>query len=301
MGEAQAKYDNIDASSRNWIGFRYSCDSSTSSYPASLGLANNESIHLLDTVDCLMMRVKLFMESRQASREITPGGLRMSTLRFQLEKMSDQLYGFDLEDCLICGGAFIPKDTFVRVYFDDEPDGFACNGCANESAENIRTLLGHHSVMVESQAFELDVAYSALNIALDDPEVAKEKLSDYLPKLKEEAKGLGVEASILVDYCQFTSFIRTASPNPNGFVYLLGCPEGYCKIGRTKNLQSRLSSIGLQLPWRIELLHSIPVSDPVWAERFLHQKFTSCRMNGEWFLLSDSDIQWIKSLDSLEL
>lgn len=86
----------------------------------------------------------------------------------------------------------------------------------------------------------------------------------------------------------------------SGHVYLIGCPEGYCKIGRTKHLSTRLLALGLQLPFRVELLHSIAVSDPVWAERFLHKKLSHCRANGEWFLLTAEDIQWIKSLSRLE-
>lgn len=85
-----------------------------------------------------------------------------------------------------------------------------------------------------------------------------------------------------------------------GFVYLLGSPEGYCKIGRTVNLKTRFHAIGLQLPFRLEVLHTIEVSDPVKAERFLHEKFKDCRANGEWFLLSVEQINWIRSQISLE-
>jgi hypothetical protein len=86
-----------------------------------------------------------------------------------------------------------------------------------------------------------------------------------------------------------------------GFVYLVGSDDGmFCKIGRAKDVSKRLEQIKLQLPYKIKLLHTIRVSDSIWAESYLHRKYRHCRMNGEWFKLSDSDIRDIKSITRLE-
>ena len=51
------------------------------------------------------------------------------------------------------------------------------------------------------------------------------------------------------------------------------------------------------LPFEIELVHTIKTDDMVEIERFLHEKFADQRTNGEWFCLSDDDIEWLKDID----
>jgi hypothetical protein len=97
-------------------------------------------------------------------------------------------------------------------------------------------------------------------------------------------------------------FLRTpkAENKRAGYVYLLGSEDGYSKIGRAKNVSKRLEQIKLQMPFKLRLIHTIRVSDCVWAESYLHKKFRHARKNGKWFKLSDTDIRWIKSLTTLE-
>jgi hypothetical protein len=77
MDSSQANRGTMWAT-RRLAGFRVLGDKSTANYPVSSGLAKHESVHLLVRVDRLMMRVKLFLDTRhQASLEkITTGGLR---------------------------------------------------------------------------------------------------------------------------------------------------------------------------------------------------------------------------------
>lgn len=82
---------------------------------------------------------------------------------------------------------------------------------------------------------------------------------------------------------------------PDGYVYLLGAPDFY-KIGRAKNVDSRVKQLGIQLPWEIDLVHTIPCEDYISAERKLHRKFSDRRANGEWFMLTPDDVKWIKSI-----
>lgn len=85
-----------------------------------------------------------------------------------------------------------------------------------------------------------------------------------------------------------------------GFVYLIGSEQGHFKIGRTKDVPSRFNTLSIQLPFKIELLHSIEVEDCIRAEAFLHEKFSDKRLNGEWFSLEEIDIEWIKAQAILE-
>jgi hypothetical protein len=86
-----------------------------------------------------------------------------------------------------------------------------------------------------------------------------------------------------------------------GYIYLIRADSNspQFKIGRTKNLPSRLKPVGLQLPWAVELLHAIEVEDIVWAEIYLHKKFDPKRLNGEWFSLLKEDVEWFCSLQIL--
>jgi hypothetical protein len=82
-----------------------------------------------------------------------------------------------------------------------------------------------------------------------------------------------------------------------GYIYLVGGNSVY-KIGKSKEIPSRLRSF-LQLPFKTRLIHTIPTSDMVWAENYLHRAFAHCRLNGEWFDLTSTEVAWICDLPSL--
>ena len=223
----------------------------------------------------------------------------------------------DFGNCFICGGYFFKQDEdyiAIRGDYDgtSEPLGSACFGCYSLTAENLWKALDGRSSSLLYQSHELHEQVQTLQVILrrldregdQDAWEDARSLARAVVEERDEAQRAGKFLDQITGYDDIQApSKRKETGNTNariGFVYLLSSPEGYCKIGRTKRVTERLLQIGLQLPFRVELLHSIPVSDPVWAERTLHQKFAACRMNGEWFLLSDSDINWIKALTSLE-
>lgn len=77
-----------------------------------------------------------------------------------------------------------------------------------------------------------------------------------------------------------------------GFVYLMKSLEGY-KIGVAKDPLSRLNSIRTSAP-SIELIHTFEADDYRMAEDLLHKEFQSKHIAGEWFDLSDSEVEDIK-------
>lgn len=74
-----------------------------------------------------------------------------------------------------------------------------------------------------------------------------------------------------------------------GFVYLLRY-GGDFKIGRSGDLERRIRSIGVSMPERLELVHSIRTDDPSGIEAYWHRRFAERRRNGEWFQLTRADV-----------
>jgi Meiotically up-regulated gene 113 len=82
---------------------------------------------------------------------------------------------------------------------------------------------------------------------------------------------------------------------PDGCVYVLQSGPFY-KIGRAKRPDQRIKQLQIQLPFEVEVVKIIPCEDHVAAEKCLHNQLEEYRQNGEWFLLPEESIEWIKSI-----
>jgi len=78
-----------------------------------------------------------------------------------------------------------------------------------------------------------------------------------------------------------------------GYVYLLKSGK-FHKIGRSNDHGRRAYEIGLQLPEKLEVVHTIETDDAVGIERYWHERFRDRRRNGEWFVLSKADVAAFK-------
>lgn len=76
-----------------------------------------------------------------------------------------------------------------------------------------------------------------------------------------------------------------------GWIYLLSDQLGHYKIGRTSNLNSRIKQLGTQPPFKIKLLCAFRAVNMSYFEEYLHENYEEYRMNGEWFSLSDEQVQ----------
>lgn len=85
------------------------------------------------------------------------------------------------------------------------------------------------------------------------------------------------------------------SPPRIGWVYVLKYGEHY-KIGMTKDIKCRFSSIGLAMPEKPKLILTIESQNYENLEKHLHAMFASKRVNGEWFSLDEGDIETILEL-----
>lgn len=86
-----------------------------------------------------------------------------------------------------------------------------------------------------------------------------------------------------------------------GYVYLLGGTElndgkrAY-KIGRAKDPTKRTEVLKTQLPMAVEIVCTLWSEDYKALEKRLHEHFSSQRLNGEWFELSQTDVKYVKEL-----
>jgi len=81
-----------------------------------------------------------------------------------------------------------------------------------------------------------------------------------------------------------------------GYVYFIREDyAGRIKIGKTKDINQRLDTFNVKLPFHVELLHVIESNNYHYTEKLFHILFQSKRVNGEWFNLNETDISWVKS------
>jgi hypothetical protein len=81
------------------------------------------------------------------------------------------------------------------------------------------------------------------------------------------------------------------------FIGLKGLPH-YIKIGKTSDVQKRISEIGTNIPFEVILLHAFTSNCPSETEYLLHKHFQQRRIRREWFQLSQSDIETLMQLNS---
>lgn len=128
-----------------------------------------------------------------------------------------------------------------------------------------------------------DSDLSPEDLALLTERVPGTSWEDDLPRLKE-LQNYGPETK------RRTRFPKKRPQYP-GFIYLLKTDEGLYKIGKTKRLDSRLTSFGLTLPFPVKLTTSYHVPDMHATEAYWHRLFASKRVNGEWFRLEERDVR----------
>jgi hypothetical protein len=86
-----------------------------------------------------------------------------------------------------------------------------------------------------------------------------------------------------------------------GFVYLILAENGLYKIGKAKDVSSRLRPFSVTFPMKFSLVHSFHSDNYSLAEAKLHDEFDGKRDVGEWFRLDSKDVEYIVSIKDGEL
>ncbi len=105
--------------------------------------------------------------------------------------------------------------------------------------------------------------------------------------LSDEVKDKLIEVDKVFAPPQIKSHQRTKR---EGFVYILKSETGHYKIGKTTNPDNRIKTFSVKLPFRVEYELLIPSEDHNALEIELHTRFAYCRLDGEWFALTDGDV-----------
>ena len=80
----------------------------------------------------------------------------------------------------------------------------------------------------------------------------------------------------------------------SGYVYLIKSKYGY-KIGKAVNVKKRSQLFNVKLPFPIEVIHYAHFDNYTEAETRLHNMFSAKRLEGEWFDLTQKDVEYIKA------
>lgn len=77
-------------------------------------------------------------------------------------------------------------------------------------------------------------------------------------------------------------------------VYLIQAANGLVKIGIAGDVHKRLNSLNTASPVELSIIFYFKPKDAAITENYLHGVFMDRRVKGEWFNLSNEDIDWIK-------
>lgn len=125
-----------------------------------------------------------------------------------------------------------------------------------------------------------------LRIIMSVPSPKAQSIKFWMAEVGEERLGSISIPMLIMSHSQ----LNENTPICEFKTYLMhDSQRGYYKIGKSRNPKVRETTLQAELP-TIDLIHVID-SD---IELYLHQKFDAKRVRGEWFRLSQDDINYIK-------
>lgn len=120
-----------------------------------------------------------------------------------------------------------------------------------------------------------------------------EKIIEYCKTKGDLDDVIVLAESILGETKDKENSIDIKVPQNVGEVYLFKSGK-YYKIGKTNDTVRRGNELRIQLPEKMDLIHSIKTDDPSGVEAYWHRRFASKRKQGEWFDLNTPDIKAFK-------
>lgn len=132
---------------------------------------------------------------------------------------------------------------------------------------------------------------------INEPDFQK----DWNALLAFEGRGENIQRAIdTIRFAQAERDKRVAAktkkaPKPQpGYIYLIkGVNTQWYKIGKTIDPTARIKAFNTQGPFRCEFVRLFEVEDTRKSEAKLHDLFREKRVEGEWFNLDQTDVEWL--------
>ena len=80
------------------------------------------------------------------------------------------------------------------------------------------------------------------------------------------------------------------------YIYAIGHPHNYTKIGHSSNPNRRLRSIQIGSPYKLWVIAQFPVANPKQVEAALHDHWSDKHERGEWYDLEIEDFDELSDL-----
>lgn len=159
---------------------------------------------------------------------------------------------------------------------------------SNISREQLMTTLNSKVIATEKEPLEIYLKHISINEVKKNQEL--KKVLNLLVQ-NSESKTIIELAKQLLN----ANPLKDNKIKVKDYVYLLHEKiNKTTKIGYTKNVNRRLTEFKVDLPYPVDLIHTIECVKGREVEKLLHQHFKSKRVGGEWFHLSIDDIANIK-------
>lgn len=192
--------------------------------------------------------------------------------------------------------------VFDNVAYHEEKGLYAKNGIVTvevltdtwHGEQSVRYLqfgdLELSAKMVNNTKTELERTYrNRLLLAEQETKL----LADAQKALKDERSAFEEEKRL---WRQMQAILSDASNSDIGYVYLLFGGDGRFKIGKSIDPAKRLAQFQIGSPDTVRFEVVIATGRMSELESNLHAQFKDKRIRGEWFMLSDEDVNFIKSL-----
>lgn len=275
-------YDN------DWISFRpegvsypfYLCD-------AAIGISPDVSEYTARTpafIDCLLLAIEkqkeIFSEEAIANRTY------LTRYKFKFQPRDGEKYALFqvLETPFLEKGQHGAEHKLYREWYVKELIDAAKKEGEQDAAMRYTDTIASlklqiarlNEIIQHNSTFERGKAQS----------VIEELLAKSRKEHEEQMAELRREKAELEKLRQYSDY---------GYVYLFHDAEtGMYKIGKSKNPDNRLSQVRTSTANNIVCFCTIETHEMTTLEAELHQQFATQRIRGEWFSLTDADVQCIK-------
>lgn len=92
---------------------------------------------------------------------------------------------------------------------------------------------------------------------------------------------------------KWSCHLKEPTPKATSHIYLMKCGDKY-KIGVSNNVEKRKKQLDNR-PFPVEIIAVSPLVEGAYEiERELHEIYSDCRIDGEWFNLTQEEVEGIK-------